>query len=263
MKLVEEGRLVLDDSIRRVLPELPARYDAVTLRRLLSHQSGIREYAGLEEVFSTRHYFNLGEAARSIFIDSPLLFEPGSKTAYTTYGYALLGAALERSTGQSFKQILETRMRVFALDELMTVLQDRVRPYRKNSAMAWENAPAFDASNKYAGGGIVSSADDYASFLIQLTSGLLLRKDSLTTMWTQQKLADGSVVPYATLGWATGIRNNRRFFTHGGLQPGTTTVMHWFPDLGVGSVILCNAEGPDLNGLQERLLDVLVGRKQP
>ena len=129
--------------------------------------------------------------------------------------------------------------------------------------MAWENAPAFDASNKYAGGGIAASADEYASFLIQLTAGRLLRKDSLTTMWTQQKLADGAVVPYATLGWARGVRNNHRFFTHGGLQPGTTTVMHWFPDLGAGSVVLCNAEGPDLDGLQERLLEVLVGRKQP
>ena len=263
MQLVEQGRLALDDSVRKFLPDLPARYDAVTIRRLLSHQSGIREYAGLEEVFSTRHYFNLGEAARSIFIDSPLLFEPGSKTAYTTYGYALLGAALERSTGQSFKQILETRMRVFALDELMTVLQDRVRPYRKNSAMAWENAPAFDASNKYAGGGIVSSADDFANFLIQLNTGLLLRKDALAAMWTQQKLSDGPVVPFATLGWATGVRDNHRFFTRGGLQPGTTTVMHWFPDLGAGSVVLCNAEGPDLDGSQERLLALLLGRDKP
>ena len=261
MKLVEEGRLVLDDSIRRVLPELPARYEAVTIRRLLSHQSGIREYAGVDEVFSTTHYMNLGEAARSIFVDSALLFEPGTQTAYTTYGYTLLGAALERATGQSFKQVLETRIRGFTLDELMTVVPDRVRPYRKNSAMAWENAPAFDASNKYAGGGIVSSADDYASFLIHLASGLL-RKDSLTTMWTQQKLANGSVVPYATLGWATGVRNNHRFFTHGGLQPGTTTVMHWFPDLGVGSIVLSNAEGPDLDGLQGRLLEVVLGRRQ-
>ena len=263
MKLVEEDKLALDDSVRRMMPELPARYDAVTIRRLLCHQSGIREYAGLEEVFSTRHYVSLEEAAHSIFLESPLLFEPGTKTAYTTYGYTLLGAALERATGESFKHVLETRIRGFTLDEFLTLVPGRVRPYRRNAAMAWENAPAFDASNKYAGGGIVAAAVDYASFLIQLTSGQLLRKDSVTAMWTQQKLSDGTLVPYATLGWATGLRNNHRFFTHGGLQPGTTTIMHWFPDSKAGSVVLCNAEGPDLDGLQERILEVLVGPKQP
>ena len=216
----------------------------------------------MDEVFSTKHYASLEDAARSIFIESPLLFEPGAKTAYTTYGYTLLGAALERTTGQAFKQILETRLSGFALDDFLALTQDRVRPYRKSASMAWENAPAFDASNKYPGGGIISSAVEYAGFLIQVSSGRQLRNDTVTAMWTRQTLSDGSLVPYATLGWATGVRGDHRYFTHDGLQPGTTTVMHWFPDLGAGSVVLCNAEGPDLDGLQERILDILVGRKQ-
>src|SRR5437588_12850598 len=160
---MEEGRLALDDSIRTLMPELPARYAPTTVRRLLSHQSGIREYASLDEVFSTRHYASLEAAARSIFVESPFLFEPGTKTAYTTYGYTLLGAALERATGKSFKQMLEARLRGFALDDFLALTPDRVRPYRKNAAMVWENAPAFDASNKYPGGGIISSAVEYAS----------------------------------------------------------------------------------------------------
>lgn len=253
MKLVEEGKVALDDSVRTLRPELPARYDAITFKRLLSHQSGIREYSGLAEVFSTRHYSNLDEAARAIFVESPLLFEPGTKTAYTTYGYTLLGAAIERATGRSFQQILEARLSDFSLDDYGAVTPGCVRPYRK-SALGWENAPAFDASNKYPGGGIVSSAVEYASFLIQTSSGRLLKKESVAAMWTRQSLSDGSLIPYATLGFATGLRG-------GGLQPGTTTVMHWFPDLGAGSVILCNAEGPELDGLQDRILEILVDGK--
>ena len=84
MKLAEEGRVALGDSIRKLLPELPPRYGAVTINRLLSHQSGIREYLDMAEVFSTRHYSNLEEAARAIFVQSPLLFAPGANTAYTT-----------------------------------------------------------------------------------------------------------------------------------------------------------------------------------
>ena len=261
MKLVEEGKIALGDSVRKFMPALPAEYEAVTVRRLLSHQSGIREYSGLDEVFSTRHYASLEEAASSIFAKSPLLFEPGTKTAYTTYGYTLLGAVLERATGQTFRQILEVRLPKFGLDDFEVLTPDRVRPYRKASSGGWENAPAFDASNKYPGGGMISTAADYADFLIQVSSGRIIRQDTIKEMWTLQKLSDGTVVPFATLGWATGTRGSHRFFTHGGLQPGTTAIMHWFPDLGVGSVVLCNAEGPDLDVLEERILGILAGPK--
>lgn len=186
MKLVEQGRVALDDSVRKFMPELPAEYEAVTIRRLLAHQSGIREYSGLEEVFSTRRFVNLSEAADSIFVRSPLLFSPGTKTAYTTYGYTLLGAALERAAGQSFKQILETTLRPFGLDDYVPVTPNRVRPFRKDSSGAWENAPAFDASNKYPGGGIIATAAEYADFLIQLSSGRIIKPALVREMWTPQ-----------------------------------------------------------------------------
>ena len=127
MQLVEEDKVALGDSIRKLLPELPPRYGAVTIRRLLSHQKGIREYSDMSEVLSTRHYSSLEEAARAIFVDSPLLFEPGAKTAYTTYGYTLLGSALERATGQSFKQILEARLPDFSLEDFGPLTPGRVR----------------------------------------------------------------------------------------------------------------------------------------
>ena len=259
--LFRSGRVALDDSVRKFMTELPAAYEGVTIRRLLSHQSGIREYSGLDEVFSTKHFESLSEAAESIFVRSPLLFEPGTKTAYTTYGYTLLGAALERATGQTFRQMLETRLPMFALDDYRALTPGRVRPYRKASSGAWENAPAFDASNKYPGGGIICTAAEYADFLVQLSGGRLIKPETVGEMWTQQKLSDGTIVPFATLGWATGFRGGHRFVTHGGLQPGTTTVMHWFPDLRTGSVVLCNAEGPDLDVLEERILAILVGPK--
>ena len=231
MKLIEEKKIALDDSVRRYLPDLQDRYDPVTIRRLLCHQSGIREYANLEEVFSTRHYADL-RAALAIFIESPLLFPPGSKTAYTTYGYTLLGAVLENATGERFQQILRKRLNMFTVDDFTALTSNRVRPYRKKADSTWENAPAFDASNKYPGGGLLSSADEYADFLVAVNSGRILRREPVAEMWTQQKLNDGALVPYATLGWATGMRHGHRFFTHGGLQPGTTTVMHFFPDSG-------------------------------
>ncbi|MBL8237180.1 MAG: beta-lactamase family protein [Bryobacterales bacterium] len=266
MQLVEEGKLALNDSVRKFIPTLPAAYDAVTIRRLLSRQSGIREYAGLEDVFSTTHYPSLLKAAIAIFLKSPLQFVPGARTGLTTDGYTLLGAAREQATGQPFRQLLESRMRHFLLDDSPALTPHRVRLYRKTTTGNWENAPPFDASNKYPGGGMLATADGYADFLIQLNGGRFLQAKSIREMWTSQSLADGTLVPFATLGWATGTRGAHRFVTHGGLQPGTTTVMHWFPELSAGSVILCNAEGPDLDALQNRILAILLGsiqRAQP
>ena len=97
----------------------------------------------------------------------------------------------------------------------------------KSARKCLAECAAVDASNKYPGGGLISSADDYARFLIELGSGRLIGPQSLAQMWTRQKLSDG-------------------------------TVMHWFPELRAGTVILCNAEGPDLDALQERILAILI-----
>ncbi|HEU0118889.1 MAG TPA: serine hydrolase [Bryobacteraceae bacterium] len=105
---------------------------------------------------------------------------------------------------------------------------------------------------------MIATAREYADFLIAVSRGQILRKDTVVRMWTRQSLADGSLVPFSTLGWATGVRGTDRYVTHGGMQPGTTAVMHWFPEAGAGSVILCNAEGPALDALQEEILKVLL-----
>ena len=93
LKLVEEGKLDLDAPIQRYVPAFPEKQWPVTVRHLLSHQSGIRNWTD-DEFHNTRHFAGIAESL-AVFKDDPLLFEPGSRTQYTSLGYNLMGAVVE------------------------------------------------------------------------------------------------------------------------------------------------------------------------
>ncbi len=111
MQLVEQGKLDLAAPIQEYVPSFPQKdQGAVTAELLLKHQSGIRHYQG-DEVRSVVFYSRVGDAL-VIFQDDPLLFPPGEKFSYTTYGYNLLGTAIEGASGEDYvayvtKHILE------------------------------------------------------------------------------------------------------------------------------------------------------------
>ena len=108
MQLVERGRVDLDAPVWKYVPAFPVKPWPVTVRQLLCHQSGVRHYRG-DEISSTRHYVDLTEPLK-IFKDDPLLFEPGTRTSYTTYGYNLLGAVVEAASGMKFADYLEANI---------------------------------------------------------------------------------------------------------------------------------------------------------
>ena len=90
-QLAEAGKLQLDVDMRQYCPAFPAKPYTITTRQLLAHLSGIRHYGGphdKEEQSSTKHYDGVIEALAP-FKDDPLLFEPGTKHLYSTYGYEL------------------------------------------------------------------------------------------------------------------------------------------------------------------------------
>lgn len=258
MDLVESGRLSLDAPVRKYLPELPASYEGVTVRHLLTHQAGVRAYRDLEEVFSVAHYPTSRDAAKAFSAD-PLLFAPGKQVSYSTYGFTLLGAAAEAATGRTFQELsadffARHRLEGFALDDPLTVVPRRVRGYRVDEKGAVFNARAYDASNKYPAGGFVSSAEDYLRFVLAVGAGRVLRPESLREMWTANKLPDGTPTPFG-LGWGLGEVRGRRVVAFNGLQPTSATFMRYFPEAGAGVVMACNAEGArDLDKLLDDIL---------
>jgi CubicO group peptidase (beta-lactamase class C family) len=263
MQLVERGRLDLDAPIQKYVPSFPEKPWPITARLLLGHLSGIRHY-NPGEIASTRHYTNLTEPLK-IFAGDPLLFEPGSRYSYTTYGYVLLGAAVEAASGMKFVDYLRenifgsARMAHIEQDDVFAIVPHRARGYRRNASGKIENCGLADTSNKIPGGGLVSTAGDLIQFATALNAGLLVKKATLAEMFTSQKTRDGKPTSYG-LGWSLGERDGKKWVGHTGAQQGTSTLLLMCPSEGLAVAIMTNLEGVNPTALGQRIAQIVLGQ---
>ena len=246
MQLVEQGKLDLDAPIRRYVPEFPEKPWPITIRQLLSHQGGIRNWTE-DEFVGTRHYATLAESI-SMFQDDPLVHEPGTHTTYSSLGYTLLGRAIEAASGQTFGEYM--RLNLFEPagmewtrpDDVLTIIPNRARGYRLTGGGALLNSPLSDTSNRVPGGGLVGTAEDVGAFAAALLSGRLISPQSLQLMMTPQRTRSGKATGYG-LGLVVGRHAGQREAYHAGGQSRVSTLFYMRPDRGLAVVLLTNVEG--------------------
>ncbi len=265
------GRLDLDAPIRDYLPEFPEKKKGtITVRHLLGHQSGIRHYADDQEKFSTVHYGSLVDAL-SMFADSPLLFAPGERMSYTTLGYTVLGAVMEKASGMKFVDLMQKElfdplgMRHTGPDEVSTLVPNRSGTYALDRDLGIAvNAPLTDHSYKIPGGGILSTAEDVAMFGAALTEPGFFDSETIDEMMKPMKFNNGQETDYA-MGWALDIGNDGTVqWNHGGNQPGARSFLLVYPEENVSVAILANIDGapinrPEAEMLAEPFLQLLKG----
>ena len=254
LQLAERGKLDLDAPIQRYVSGFPEKPWPITARQLLAHQSGIRNWSQ-EEFHNTRRFTSITESLEP-FKDDGLLFEPSTRTQYTSLGFTLLGAAMEGAGGTSFMDQL--RASVFQAagmesardDNVFAIVPHRARGYFRHGDGALANAPLTDTSNRIPGGGLIATAEDVARFASALQRGLLLKPETLQMALAPQKLRGGRATGYG-LGWVVGRRGTRREAYHVGGQPQVSSVLYMQPDAGVAVAILANLEG-----IENALLDL-------
>jgi CubicO group peptidase (beta-lactamase class C family) len=262
MQLVERGKLDLDAPVQKYVPSFPAKPWPVTTRHLLSHLSGIRHYRNEAEVNSTRHYTDMLEPLR-IFQDDPLLFEPGARFSYTTYGYNLLGAVAESASGLRFADYLRENvfrpagMDKIGADDHFRIIPNRARGYRKSPAGEIQNCNLADTSNKIPGGGMSSTVEDLVKFGLAVQTHVLLKKDTVEQMFTRQKTTAGQAVDYG-LGFAIREFEDKRSAGHGGSQQGVNTFLHMLPADGVAVAVMLNLEGGRPIEVADRITRILI-----
>jgi CubicO group peptidase (beta-lactamase class C family) len=247
MQLVESGKLDLDAPVQRYVPAFPEKSWPVKVRHLLMNMSGIRHYKG-DEFASTRHYTNLQDAL-SIFKDEPLEHAPEEKFTYTTYGFVLLGAAVENAAGAPYidyvreRVFMPARMEHTRDDDHYAVIANRARGYRRTESGSLLNCGLADTSNKIPGGGFVSTAADMVRFALALQDGTLVKPESLKQMWTRSTRRDGQPMDYG-LGWALLEKDGVIVAAgHGGGQQGITSTLQIHPQRRTAVSILTNLEG--------------------
>jgi CubicO group peptidase (beta-lactamase class C family) len=262
MRLVEQGKLDLDAPVQKYCPAFPQKQWPVTARQILGHLAGIRHYKSNEEFDSTRFYPSIGEGL-AMFKDDALLQEPGTKYTYSTFGYSVLGCAVEGASGQTFADFVREnvfkpagmdRMRV---DSVPDLIPNRAQGYRRGAGGTLRNSPLADNSYKVPGGGFVSTVEDLAKFAAALQTGKVLKRETVEQMYASQQTRDGKATNYG-MGFGVAAVNGQRYIGHSGAQQRVSTILQMAPDKGVAVAVMVNVEDTRLTPLANQILDILM-----
>ncbi len=260
LQLVEAGELDLTVPIQSYVPGFPEKQAPITCDLLLKHQSGIRHYKG-NEVRSSAHFMHVRDSF-GVFQEDPLLFDPGTRFSYTTYGFNVLGAAIEGASGEDYvgyvqKHIAEpSGMSTLQPDSPFAIIPHRAAGYRKQGKKLL-NDFAADVSNKIPGGGWCSTAGDLVRFAGALNSGKLLSAQSLETMWTPRTTVDGDATKVG-YGCFIDIVDDDRLISHSGGQPKVSTFLVFSPEKKVAVAVMSNLRASSPKPLALDLIE-LVG----
>ncbi|MCC7233743.1 MAG: beta-lactamase family protein [Bryobacterales bacterium] len=262
MQLSEQGRLDLHSPVQRYVPSFPAKpLGTVTVGLLLAHLGGIRHYNGNGELDTVLHYDNVADAI-GVFANDPLVAEPGTKYSYSTYGYNLAGAAVQAASGERFHDYVQRHicqpagLTTLRDDNRWEIVRHRTRFYSKRQDGTVFNAGLTDTSNKIPGGGMVATAGDIVRFALAVRGGVLLKPETVRTMWAPRTLRNGGTSSYG-YGWDLGERNGRRVVGHSGGQQGTSTRLFMEPDTGTAVVVMANLDQAGVDGLADAILDAV------
>ena len=262
LQLWEQGLISLDTDARAYLPNFPVKKYKFTIRELLNHTSGIRNYKE-GEFDSKKFYATIDDALKLLAYDS-LMYEPGTKYAYTTLGYTLLAAIIEKVSKTSFENYLKNNVFIPAgmqstmVDKQREIIPNRVKGYEKNAERDIVNAPLADLSIKVAGGGILSTANDLLLFSKALLDNKLLKQSTLELMIRKSKLKSGKDIDYG-LGFSLTFNNDSLiYFSHNGAGTGFSSMLVINPKLKIASVHLINIRDRNLGEPAKDILEMFL-----
>jgi CubicO group peptidase (beta-lactamase class C family) len=243
--LAEQGRLSLDDPVRKWLPSLPPAADAVTVRQLLTHTSGLLDYEDLIPAATTQQVHD-ADVLHLLESQNSTYFTPGTSYRYSNTGYALLALIVARASGEDFASFL--RQRIFAPLGMRTTLayeagistiDHRAFGYSYGHG-AWQRTDQSVTSAVLGDGGVYSSIDDLAKWDAALYDGRLLSVASLRQAFTPATATDDPAVRYG-FGW----RISGATLWHSGETVGFRNVIVRWPSHHFSVIVLTNRDEPE------------------
>ena len=266
--LVLDGKIALDDDIRKYFPEMPDYGSTITVRHLVHHTSGIRDVYGIMNVAGLRmeDIYSDSEAVALIARQKALNFKPGAQHLYSNSGYFLLSQLVRRVTGKSLREFADERM-FQPLGMTHTHFHDDPGHVMKKRAMSYERDERGEYRisylqnfDKIGAGGLYTNMEDLRkwdeNYYTHKVGGDALQK----LIHTRGVLTSGDTLPYA-FGNNVDSYRGLRTTEHGGALMGYKAHIYRFPDQHFTVLETCNLGAINTGPLAEAVAEVYLGDK--
>jgi CubicO group peptidase (beta-lactamase class C family) len=282
MLLVHDGKLRYDDKLTQIFPDFPDYGRAITIRHLLTHTSGLRDYEDLMEIAPTwtvAHQIQDDEVMALLKHQSSGKFAPGTSWSYSNSAYVVLGMVAAKLAGEPFDQFLHDR--IFAPLQMRSTLAyikgknsppERAYGHTKEGD-GFVESDQSPTSATLGDGGVYSNLVDLAKWDAALRTGDLLSQEEMKAGKLPVRLLDGTEPHWPTqpgddnlnpgkpvsygFGWFLDPYKGRARMWHSGTTQGFRTVIERFTEDNLTVIILCNRTDLDPSALALRVTDVV------
>ena len=263
--LALDGKLDLEDDVRKYVPELPTYERPITIRHLLNHTSGLRDWgeiAGLAgwpretRVHTHDHVLDILSRQRA------LNYPPGDRYSYTNSGFNLLAIIVSRVSGQPFATF--SRERLFEpvgltstqwRDDFRRVVKGRAQAYSRSAGGQWQLEMPFE--NVHGNGGLLTTVSDLLTWTAMLEHPTPQWKPLVDSLHVRGRLTNGDTIDYALGLFISDYRGVHRV-EHSGATAGYRAELLRFPGKGLAVAVLCNAANANPGMYASQLVDSLL-----
>lgn len=263
MKLVEQGRVALDDDLSKYVPQFPLQGKKVSIRQLLNHTSGIRSYTSAPGWQKTWNDELSPDAIIKFVAADTFDFAPGTRYRYNNTGYVLLGMVIEKASGQPYAKYLDAQF-----FKPLGLRQTSYCPSKMSEpafALGYSKGPSgtvraqfLHLSHPFSAGALCSTVGDLVQWQRLLDNGKVVSPASYALMSTADSLLGGRKINYG-FGLVPGEFNGHKTVSHTGGIPGFATAATYVPDDSLSIVVYTNYDGESPQTLVANLLRVAYG----
>jgi CubicO group peptidase (beta-lactamase class C family) len=262
--LAQQGKLSLDDNIRKFVPEIPDHGTPITIRNLIHHTSGLRDFWDLIGQAGRRwdDAYNLKDVLEVVAQQKGLNCNPGEKHLYSNTGYMLLAVIVQRASGQSLREYAEEQifkpLGMFHTrfhDDHTNILQNRVYGYAPKNG---NDFSVHAINNDLVGaGGLWTTVEDLSLWDANFYSARVGGRVLIQQIQTPGTLTDGTKIDYA-FGLHIDEYKGLKRIRHGGVFAGYRAEMVRFPEKQFSIAILCNLSSIAPSALANEIADIFL-----
>ncbi len=262
MRLVEQGKLKLDDDMSKYVPQFPLHGKHVTIHHLLNHTSGIHSYTSSPDWQKTWNTELSPDAIVKFVANDTFDFAPGSAYRYNNTGYVLLGMIVEKVSGQKYANYLDANF-----FKPLGMRQTSYCPSKTTNpafALGYSKGPVgtraqfLDLSHPFAAGALCSTVGDFAKWQRALDAGKVVSAASYAMMTTADTLNNGRKINYG-FGLIPGMFAGHKIVAHTGGINGFATAAAYVSDDSLSVVAFTNFDGESPQSLVQNLLRIAYG----